>query len=242
MGVISQFGDVVLPVKHGHMGAYNEGLALVMDKGKCGYVDATGRFIVPQQYTMPEGTPTAWGDFHNGVARVLVGDKMGLINTKGDRVLPAQYNDIGVFESGVVPVKKKNKWGYMGRSFTALVEPRYDAAWEMHGGHARIKVGQLFGLVDSTGREVVAPQYTLLADPTKGMLVAAGSGGEGLIDVTGKVRIPFNFDEVEVVDHAIVRVARGTGAGVADKKWAYLRLDNGQYIWKEEGFDAPAVK
>jgi hypothetical protein len=52
------------------------------------------------------------------------------------------------------------------------------------------------------------------------------------------VRIPFAYDRIEFVDAATVMVGRGTGARITDMKMAYMRLDDGQYLWKEEGFEA----
>lgn len=231
MGVISPFGDVLLPVEHEHVGIFNEGFAMVMDKGRCGYVTMEGTWAVPQQYDLPPGLPLTWGDVHNGVARVMVGGKMALIDMKGERVLPPQYLDIGIMECGAVPVKKKAKWGYASRAYTTVAEARYDGAWEMHECYARVKVNDLFGLIDSTGKEVIAPTYLGLDDVHAGLLVARDKSGTGVLEVNGKVRVPLLYDAVERVDEEVAKVTRG-------ERFGYVRLADGQFIWKEEGFDA----
>lgn len=232
MGVISLFGDTLLAPEHDHVGPFNNGLALVSDKGKCGYVDRTGRFVVPQQFEVNAATADV-GDFHQGVARVLVNGKLGLIDTTGARVFPPQYVDIGLLEGDAVPVKKKTKWGYASRNYTTLAEARYDQAWEMHEGHARVKAGELFGVVDSTGKETVAPKYTKLMDERNGVFVATLAGGTGVIDPKGQVLVPLIYDAVEQVDGSVVKVTKG-------QRIAYVRLADGKPLWKEEGFDAPA--
>lgn len=242
-GVISPFGDVLLGVEHENVGTFSEGLAVVTDGGKCGYVDASGRLIVPQQYAQPQDAPPAWCDFHNGVARVMSAGKAGLVDRSGASVMPPRFVDIGLLECGAVPVKKKNKWGYADRAGNMLAEATHDGAWEMHEGFGRVRDAQLFGLVDSTGRSVLPVKYPTLTDVRGGHLIASdpgpGSGGrKGVIDVHGKILIPFAYDRIEYVDEATVLVGRGTGERITDMRMAYMRIAEGDYIWKEDGFDA----
>jgi hypothetical protein len=228
MGIINHFGDVVLAVEHDHVGTFNDGLALVIDKGKCGYVDAAGKWALPQQFEANALT-VGLGDFHNGVARVLINGKLGLVDTKGNKVFPAQYADIGLMEDGVVPVKRKNKWGYASRSFTTLAEAKYDQAWELHHGYGRVESAGLYGLVDSTGAEVIKPQFRALADVDHGMLAATGPDGTGLVDVHGKVLLPLVYDDVAWMGDNLVKVTR-------NDRFAYIHLDHGTVLWKEDGF------
>lgn len=231
MGLISLFGDSLLAPEHDHVGPFSNGLALVIDKGKCGYVGRDGRFVVPQQFEANAATQDV-GDFRQGVARVLVNGKLGLIDTTGTRVFPPQYTDIGLIEGDVVPVKKKTKWGYASRGFSTLAEARYDQAWELHEGYARVKVGELFGLVDSTGKETIAPKYTKLMDRKDGVLIATSATGTGVIDAKGQLLVPMIYDAVEPVDRTVVKVAKG-------QRFGYVHIADGRPLWKEEGFDAP---
>lgn len=228
MGLINRFGEVVLAVEHDHVGTLNDSLALVIDKGKCGYADANGTMVIPQRFEANALTVNM-GDFHNGVARVLSGGKLGLIDTKGKLIFPAQYADIGLMESDVVPVKKKAKWGYATKAYKTLVEAKYDHAWELHSGYGRVEVGGLFGLVDSTGAEVLKPRYKSLTDVNKGTLVAADEGGSGLINTVGQVLVPMVFDSVSMEGHGLAKVTKGS-------RIAYVEIANDEFIWKEDGF------
>ncbi|MCC7502901.1 MAG: WG repeat-containing protein [Flavobacteriales bacterium] len=229
MGLVSPFGDMLLAVEHDHVGVFNNGLALVVDGTKCGYVDQQGGLAIPMQYEANEGT-LGWGDFHNGIAKVMVAGKFGCIDTKGAKVLAPQYTDIGIAVSGVIPVKKKTKWGYLNRAGAALSEFKYDQAWELRQGFARVKIGELFGLVDSTAKELIAPRFTGLSDVQHNMLIATLYGKMGVIDLLGKERIPLLYEAAELMDARTVKVSRSG-------KLAYVRLSDGQFIWKEEGFD-----
>ncbi len=228
MGFINRFGDVLLAVEHDHVGTLNDSLALVIDKGKCGYVNANGAWVIPQRFEANALTINL-GDFHNGMARVLIGGKLGVVDVKGNKVLAPQYADIGLFESGLIPVKKKNKWGYATRTSAMAMDFKYDQAWELHGGYGRVELGGLFGLVDSTGTEAIAPRYTALSDLDQGILIATGDHGTGVVNVHGKVLVPLEYDTVALIGPGLVKVTR-------DDRLAYLRSANGDILWKEEGF------
>lgn len=228
MGLINRFGDVVLGVEHDHVGTLNDSLALVIDKGKSGYVNPSGEWVVPQRFEANALTINM-GDFHNGLARVLSGGKLGLIDIRGNRVAPAQYADIGLMESGLIPVKRKNKWGYVTRSLVSVVEPKYDQAWELHNGYGRVTSGGLFGLVDSTGTEVIKPKFTALSDVASGLLIASDEHGTGVVDPAGKVLVPLIYDTVSPVERNVMKVTKGD-------RFAYVRTTEPGFLWKEEGF------
>lgn len=230
MGLIDRFGDAVLAVEHDHVGSLYDGLALVIDKGKAGYVDASGNWRIPQRYDANALTINM-GDFHNGLARVLSGAKLGMVDTAGNRVIQPQYADIGLLEGGLIPVKRTSKWGYIKPSMANVVDAKYDQAWAFHQGYARVQLGGLYGLVDSLGTEVIKPRFTALSDLAKGLWAASDEQGMGVVDHAGEVRIPLAFDQVTLVDKGLVKVTRGN-------KFAYLRLADGSVLWKERGFDA----
>lgn len=233
MGLINRFGEVVLAVEHDHVGTFQDSLALVIDKGKCGYVGTNGEWVIPQRYDANALTINS-GDFHNGVARVLVSGKLGLVDTQGKRVFPVQFEGIGLMESNVVPVRQKSKWGYRSRSFEVLCDAKYDQAWELHGGYGRVQLDGLYGLVDSTGKETIKPQYKALSDVDRGMLVATGAAGTGLIDPQGNVLLPLIYRSVVPVGHGLAKVGLGN-------RFAYVELAHDALLWKEEGFGASSA-
>ncbi len=232
MGLVSEFGDRVLQPVHDHIGTFNDGLAMVVTNGKCGYVDTTGRFVIPQEYEANTDV-AAWGDFRGGLAEVQLQGKRGLINTRNERIVPCQYVDIGGTNGPFFPVKKKAKWGYMDRKGNTVIEAKYDQAWDFAGGLARVKVGDAFGALDSTGKEIIPVRFASLMDADHGHIVAGESDGVGLLDITGKVVIPALYDSVELVNERIAKVE-------IDEKFGYLRLADRQFIWKEKGFEKAA--
>lgn len=231
VGLISPFGDVVVPLEYDHIGLFADGLALVVQGSKCGYIAIDGKVIVPVTYESFEGV-TSQGDFHGGLAEVRSKGKHGLINTRNERVLPINFVDVGAATGPLIPVRKKTKWGYADRMGTLLFDNRYDMAWEMIDGLARVRVGELVGMIDSTGKEVVPVRYTEVSYLGPQHLLVRDANGAGLLALDGKELLAPAYDALQVIDGRIVRVERKGLFG-------YIQLADGRFIWKEEGLDKP---
>lgn len=53
--------------KYDYVSDFSEGLAMVMLDGKCGFINRTGKEVIPLEYSYAR-------DFHNGVAIVSITD------------------------------------------------------------------------------------------------------------------------------------------------------------------------
>ncbi len=230
MGLIDRFGTELLALEFEHIGPFIDSLALVVKGSKCGYVDLNGRMAVPMEYDAPEAGAGS-GDFNNGLAEVRSNGKRCLINTRNHRVFPCQFADIGAATGALTPVRKKGKWGYADRKGNLLFDNKYDGAWEMIDGIARVQTGGMMGLIDSTGKEIVAPAYTELI-PAEGRFIARTAAGTGLIDRSGKVIVPLEFTTLAMMSDELARVE-------LNERFGYLRIADGRFIWREEGFDTP---
>ena len=234
MGLLSPFGDLLAPLRFDHIGPFRDSLALVIEGKRCGYINRKGQLRVPLDYEAIDDA-ASWGDFNAGLAEVQVEGKRCLINARNERVFPCTFVDIGPATGALVPVRPvarrdKGKWGYADRRGATVIDARYDQAFEMSGGYARVRNGGLFGLIDSTGKECVPLKHTALAPAGHGLWLAEGDHGTGLIDSRGKQVLAPIYDEVKLVRADLARVERNERIG-------YVRLNDGRMIWKEEGLD-----
>lgn len=91
------------------VGDYHEGLAWVVDNnGKCGYIDKTGRLVIPCQW---KGA----GNFFDGLAAVEdANGKYGFIDKTGKLVIPCKWGNAGFFHEGQAQVRDANdNWFYI---------------------------------------------------------------------------------------------------------------------------------
>ncbi|MCB0793991.1 MAG: WG repeat-containing protein [Flavobacteriales bacterium] len=229
-GIIGPFGDELLPAVHKAVGAIGDMPILVVRGDSCGYLNKQGQWVIPVRFEAAEGV-MGWGEFRNGAAKVQLKGKRGLIDTTGRFIVPAENVDVGGV-GRLIPVKKKTKWGYIDREKRPVVEARYEQAWDLIDGYARVRSAKGMGCIDSTGKEVIPATYSSISDARHGLFVASAPEGTGVLDAQGQVVLSFSYDAVEIEDADVLRVER-------NELLAYYRISKGRFFWKEEGFDAP---
>jgi hypothetical protein len=73
-------------------------------KGKYGFIDNTGKMVIPPQYSGAE-------PFFEGLAAVTVARKRGYIDETGQMVIPPKYSWTFRFSEGLARVSLGKKWG-----------------------------------------------------------------------------------------------------------------------------------
>jgi hypothetical protein len=88
----------------------------VKDHGKWGYMDKTGKMVIPPQYDIASG-------HSEGLAGVAIGKKWGFIDKTGKMVITPQFDKIAPFSNGLALVKIGGKWGYIDQTGKYIWEP-----------------------------------------------------------------------------------------------------------------------
>lgn len=104
---------------------FDEGMcAVTNDDKKIGFVDETGKVVIPCQYV--------WHSiFSEGLVKVQHAEtrKMGYINKNGETIIPFMYEKGGDFKDGVVNVMDSNgKWGVINRKGETIIPFLYGNA------------------------------------------------------------------------------------------------------------------
>ena len=68
-------------------GDFSEGLAKVKIAGKIGFIDQTGKLVIPAQFVDAE-------PFSNGMSVVNIKGKYGFIDKTGKLVIPAKFDEV----------------------------------------------------------------------------------------------------------------------------------------------------
>jgi hypothetical protein len=159
-----------------------EGMVRVEQKGKVGFVDKTGRQVIPPRYEEA-------GLFSEGLAAVEIGDKYGYLDQSGKLVIPAQFNDAGPFREGLAAVKIGDKYGYIDRSGKVVISPQFSDAGLFSEGLALVSYnGNQGGYIDKSGKLVITGVDSSGARRFSGGLAAVRGKNDkyGFIDTTGK--------------------------------------------------------
>lgn len=185
-GFIDRTGKVVLQsgswqgVDH-----FSEGLALVrvsvrnnrLYRGsedlKYGFIDQTGRFVIPPKFDRVEGFSEGRAmfrefvkdrvDFRSRDSAYPATNRVGFIDSTGQVVIKAEYVNGKGFSEGLaaVAVMSPNKelaWGFIDRDGRVLIPPQFSSASSFRGGLAAVNCDpygrNCKAYIDQTGRIV----------------------------------------------------------------------------------------
>lgn len=191
---------------------FSEGLALVAVPGErgVGYIDTTGKMVIPQDDSHEEA-----GSFREGLARIKQGGKWGYIDKLGQTVVGPKYDDVLSFSGGLAPVKLDKKWGFIDHGGKMVIAPQYDLAYMYTEGLAAVKLGGKWGYIDPTGKIVVPLQFSDAYGLSEGLAQVKDGSKWGYINKAGQMIIQPAYD-----------MARKHSAGLApvktNGKWGYI--------------------
>jgi TonB family protein len=149
---------------------------------KYGYIDKTGRMVIPLQYSGAD-------NFSEGLARVEIGGKSGYIDKTGKMVIPPQYLMADNFSEGLAAAAVLGeRFGYIDKTGKMVLPPQYDNAERFAEGVANVQIGGEWGYIDKTGKKAIPPQYH--ANWPEGLDAHFQEGKWGYINETGKMIIP----------------------------------------------------
>lgn len=123
-------------------------LAPVKKNGKWGYIDQTGKLVIPCQWDKAD-------PFSDGFA--VVKDKEGFyyIDKRGTRRFPVQsYREASSFRERRAAVKSYNKYGYIDVSGNLVIPFRYDKVSDFSDNRALVKRDKSWYIIDNNGNEI----------------------------------------------------------------------------------------
>ena len=175
---------------------YTSDLAsFTVDIRKHGYVDLTGRVVVPAQYEFT-------GMIKDGVGVVRSGDLFGVIDEKGRTVLPIMYEEfICDFSANLFGVKSGDKWGYVNGRNEAVTDFVFDepSTPACPRGTCVAVLNGKSGLLDERGRWVLPASYDAIYGVVRGetednpKIGVCCDGKVGFVDLQGNTVIDFQF-------------------------------------------------
>ncbi|WP_310484382.1 WG repeat-containing protein [Chamaesiphon sp. VAR_48_metabat_403] len=153
-----------------------------------GYIDSTGKIIIPAQFDRAE-------NFSEGLATVEVGGKFGCIDKTGKLVIPARFNFINKFKNGLAAAntdEREGKVGYIDRTGKLVISARFNEAREFSEGLAAVKIDRKFGYINSQGKVIIPFQFDEAAEFKNGFAkvrtdIFRDKNPDRTIDKTGKL-------------------------------------------------------
>lgn len=139
---------------------FTEGLAAVMKNGKLGFIDKSGKLVIPCRYTVSlngfrKDYKRQFFKFINGVTAVKIAPNKGwnVINKQGKMILKRNYQYLRVITPTQILAKLNNKWGILSLEGKALIPIQYDKAKPFRNGIALVRKGRRLFYVNKEGEE-----------------------------------------------------------------------------------------
>ncbi len=191
----------------------------VNSKDWYGYVDETGKEIIPFKYDYVK-------DFSDGLAKVECNyNDFGYIDETGKEVIPCpcKYDKGRDFSEGLAPVEGGNDWGYIDKTGKEIIPLKYTAAGDFSEGLAGVRnFDREWGFIDKTGKEIIPHKYDDASDFSEGLAPVKFNGKWGFIDKTGKEIIPYKYDEVRFPYGEVPGFLEGLSPVKLNEKWGCI--------------------
>lgn len=155
-------GKVIIKPAYAQIEDFSEGLAAfnlggeweeemfgpVLGGGKWGFINTSGKLVIPVQYEEV-------GGFHEGVASVKVGEKYFFINKSGKKAFDKAFFAVGDFSEGLAcAAAGEGKWGYIDRTGKWIISPRFQWASAFENGQAEVKLDDKEKWINKEGKVV----------------------------------------------------------------------------------------
>ncbi len=150
------------------MGGFKNGFAPIgPDNGLYGYLDRTGKVVVPPIYTQATIEQTPIEQLIALAAQELilftVDEKWGYKNRLEEIVIPATFNTACGFSDDMALVERDGQWFYINKDGSqATPALSYNHTENFVNGYAKVRSGKFWGYIDKTGTEVIPTVYDLV--------------------------------------------------------------------------------
>lgn len=224
-GAINKKGETVVPFEYNTLSQNSAGIVLGW-KAEAGYglMTPTGKVLVPFEYKK--------GFFNaDSVVVLYAPDKQLIVKALDSEnlkvLMEGDFEDISIEATGRRPifaVKQQGRWGLMDYQKRLLVPCEYDKIHNMFGQHVvAVKNGKM-GVVDLKGVLEVPFEYETFNERLRnglfpfGVTVSRGKLRWGLVDSTGHVVLPAEYDQVAQFYYCdLMKVSK-------DGKWGILDM------------------
>jgi hypothetical protein len=152
-------------------------------RGLIGFIDGTGKVVIPPQFRAFCGEPEQLPQFSEGLARVYGDGGIGYIDQTGRFVIAPQYWETGDFHDGIASVAAtpanpgaNAAAAWIDRTGKVLFKREYhlemgnplqgppSARTDFSEGMLRLREGDLWGFVDTAFQWVIPPKYRWVDD------------------------------------------------------------------------------
>lgn len=149
-------------------------------------------------------------------------EKCGLIDAAGNIVLSKEYDRIIMINDHIVKLRKDEKHWLYDIDLKKEISKRYSViSYFQDRNITLMAVGNLYGIIDLNGKEIIKPEYDIVSAYDKDIFIARKDDRYGCFTADGKTLLPFEYKNIESSDHFIFARNDG-GYEVFDKAGTFV--------------------
>ena len=195
-GYYNTAGQIIVAPKYFEARKFDNGLgkvSLLNEKveWRYGFVDATGKEIIPLNYSHID-------DFSEGLVAAEQYGKTGFLNREGKTVIPFVFenaHDQG-FKEGLVAVKQNGKWGFIDKNGRTIIGFNYTEAKYFSNGLAPVNIAGKWGYIDKSGKTVIQFVYSDALTFNNKLSGVEYNNKWAVINMQGKLLTQFKYDDI----------------------------------------------
>jgi hypothetical protein len=197
---------------------FSEGMAAVKLGDKIGYIDVTGKMVIPAIY---EDYLLLDNKFYRGITITRKNNLFGLINKKGEPLTGFKYKYIRNFKNGLAKViTEQGKVGYINVAGKEVIPPVYEiivkiGEEECNDGLVPVRKNGKIGYVDSAGKVKLPFEFSLATNFYNGLARIEENTPDGLkfgyMNTKGEKVIPVQYDGAADFEDGFALVKMGKG-------------------------------
>ena len=198
---------------------FKEGLASVKQADKYGFINKTGKVVIPCQYDDVLF-------FSEGLCAVSITKQIEdstylewtYIDATGKPAIDSVFEAAQSFNSGLAAVKRNGKWSWIDKKQKDVFGNDFEECQSFKNGFAAYKKDGFFGLINKSGKLILEPSYAIIGHFNEGLaMVSLGPETIGFIDTTGVIKIQPDFQSASSFNNGFCYIFKGNKIGLLTK-------------------------
>lgn len=221
---INKEGEAVTsPLYSWYYSEWSEGLKAVKRNGKYGYIDSTGKEVIPCTLAYEDVEA-----FHDGLAKVVLpDDRTGYIDRTGRRVIPCSYaSDSRDFSEGLAAVRQGWDYYFIDKTGRKVFNKSFVYADSFSEELAAVTIGVMTGnrrqikyaYINKSGNVVLTIATTtedISCDSFhEGLARIKKNGKYGYINKRGQLVIPYTYKRAGDFKDGVANVTKANGEDI----------------------------
>lgn len=167
----------------------SEGLYPAFRKGKAGFVDKHGKWIIQPTYEQAS-------KFNQGKAAVSLGGKWAFISAQGEKVTDFIFDQTQGFNKGVAVVQYQGQYNLIDATGHLLFDQGFDRIFPTENAYYLTERQGLIGLLTPSGKVVVEPSFQEVRREEFDRIVARQGDKYGILNEKGEFLLPLYYRNI----------------------------------------------